>query len=215
MFNQNKNQKGFTKGFTLIELLVVIAVMGLLISVMLTSVNSARKKSRDGKRAAEAVQMRSALEMYYLDNGGFPVCGTALNEYTCSGAGITSAFGTILTKRDNKDSNWWDIALVKIANAEIKYIGKIPTDPLNSGANVFYYITNTATRVITDANGATVTVADRASFFYVSESKSTAAIPAYTEGISVGTPDFSIYTTTGYPGALNNTLGTGVTPTYY
>ncbi len=64
---RNKN-----KGFTLIELLVVIAIIGLLASVVLLSLNSARAKSRDAKRLADMRQLASALELYYNDNSGYP-----------------------------------------------------------------------------------------------------------------------------------------------
>lgn len=59
-------------GFTLIELLVVIAVIGLLGSIVLASLNSARAKSRDAKRRSDLAQLRTALELYYSNHGNYP-----------------------------------------------------------------------------------------------------------------------------------------------
>ncbi len=70
-----KNRK---KGFTLIELLVVIAIIGILSSVVLASLNSARKKSRDAKRISEVKSLQLALELYNDSKGGYPSVLTAL-----------------------------------------------------------------------------------------------------------------------------------------
>ena len=58
------------KGFTLIELLVVIAIIGILSSVVLASLNTAREKSRDAKRISDIKQIQLALELYADSNGG-------------------------------------------------------------------------------------------------------------------------------------------------
>lgn len=55
------------KGFTFIELMVVIAIIGLLASVVLLAVNSARAKSRDAKRLAEARSISTAQIAYFDD----------------------------------------------------------------------------------------------------------------------------------------------------
>lgn len=52
-------------GFTLIELLVVIAIIGVLASIVLASLNSAREKSRDARRVADIKQIQLALELYF------------------------------------------------------------------------------------------------------------------------------------------------------
>jgi prepilin-type N-terminal cleavage/methylation domain-containing protein len=61
--------KKYTKGFTLIELLVVIAIIGILSSVVLVSLNTARAKGKDAKMQAEMSGLRSAAEIYYSSNG--------------------------------------------------------------------------------------------------------------------------------------------------
>lgn len=61
-----------SKGFTLIELLVVISIIGLLSSVVLASLNTARGKARDARRKQDLTQIRTALELYYDTYGGYP-----------------------------------------------------------------------------------------------------------------------------------------------
>ena len=60
------------KGFTLVELLVVIAIIGLLSTLSVIALNSARGKSRDARRIADIKQVQTALELYYNEEGGYP-----------------------------------------------------------------------------------------------------------------------------------------------
>ena len=74
-YRKNKAGPSFTQhhfspykngaGFTLIELLVVIAIIGILASVVLASLNNARRKSRDARRITDLKQIGLALQLYY------------------------------------------------------------------------------------------------------------------------------------------------------
>lgn len=60
------------RGFTLIELLVVISIIGMLSSIVLTSVNSARNKAKVARSAADLKQLVLVLNHYLDANGVYP-----------------------------------------------------------------------------------------------------------------------------------------------
>ena len=79
------------RGFTLIELLVVIAIIGVLASVVLASLNTARVKGRDAARASDIKSLKTALEFYYDDHGGYPTSnGTSNGDVALSDATLQS-----------------------------------------------------------------------------------------------------------------------------
>ena len=60
------------QGFTLIELLVVIAIIGILSSVVLASLNTARGKGADAAIKSTLANTRAAAEMVYdASNGSY------------------------------------------------------------------------------------------------------------------------------------------------
>ncbi len=121
------------QGFTLIELLVVVAIIGVLSSVVLTSLNSARGKARDARRLSDVQQIAKA---FYLasnaDNGLFPA--------TPLGAVCLGTLGTC-----------WDIGgTIKSGNATVEaflqpYLAQIPVDPsrLNQKGDRYLYVDGT------------------------------------------------------------------------
>lgn len=143
-------------GFTLIELLVVIAIIGVLASIVLASLNTARQKSRDARRITDIKQIQLALELYYD--------GTGAGQYP-------AASGTCDATSESA-TDVYGLAALSLAN----YIPQVPRDPtgpattncykyaaLTSGARTTYHLgatlSDTANNALTGDRDAAVTAA--------------------------------------------------------
>ncbi|HEU5114402.1 MAG TPA: type II secretion system protein [Candidatus Paceibacterota bacterium] len=83
-----------TKGFTLIELLVVIAIIGILSSVVLASLNTARGKGSDAAIKSQLAAVRPQAEIYYDTNGNYGANAT-LTATASASAGCSALTTTI------------------------------------------------------------------------------------------------------------------------
>lgn len=112
------------RGFTLIELLVVIAIIGMLASIVMASLNTARAKSRDARRLGDLHNMALALELYYSTNNAYPISQSSTWASQCAAWGSLSANNVIP-------------GLIPT------YMSAMPSDPsMNTAANTCCYIYN-------------------------------------------------------------------------
>jgi type IV pilus assembly protein PilA len=107
------------KGFTLIEILVVVAIIGVLSSVVLASLSTARMKSRDQSRVAEIIELRKAIEFYYSERGTYPPYAYATSPYLGDDCGY--------------QNDWCDLETTLAP-----YINGIPRDNLGTALNRRY-----------------------------------------------------------------------------
>jgi len=114
----NMNKK---KGFTLIELLVVIAIIGVLSSVVLASLNTARGRANDARRISDLKAIEIALALYYDNNGAYPI----VNDPGIWGGGVLS------TRPLWSGVGGLGAALVP------SFISSLPVDPINGRSFLF------------------------------------------------------------------------------
>jgi len=83
------------RAFTLVELLVVIAIIGLLSTIGIVAMTSARMQSRNTRRLADMKQLLTAFQLGFDANGSYPAgqgCISATCMYGWSGI---AANGTV------------------------------------------------------------------------------------------------------------------------
>ncbi len=111
-------------GFTLIELLVVISIIGILSSLAVVSLNSARGKARDALRKGDMAQIRTGLGLYYFDNEGYPACGVFDDSEPDYGADVG-------TDADDGSECYITVLDTAFTSGAKPIIQKMPEDPKN------------------------------------------------------------------------------------
>ncbi len=118
---QEINSKSYKRGFTLIELLVVVSLIGILATLVMANMNSARERARDANRKSDLRNIQTALRLYYNDIGRYPAGTSTITG--CGGASPTACtYGTAWVRNG------------------VTYMNIIPDDPLGTPDYVYTYI---------------------------------------------------------------------------
>jgi general secretion pathway protein G len=125
------------KGFTLVELLVVIAIIGLLSTLAVVALGSARSRARDARRISDIKQVQTALELYFADQGVYPI-----ENPTAITLG-TDAATDILTENGFENAS--------SPTGSITYMGQVPSN-FESPASIADY------EYLSDATGTSYTI---------------------------------------------------------
>ena len=96
-----------SRGFTLIEIMVVVFILGLLVTLVAPKVMGRTDEAKRTKAAADLRAVQQALNLYRLDNGGYPTTDQGLQA--------------LVTKPQNG-------AIPQRWNSE-GYLEKVQTDP--------------------------------------------------------------------------------------
>lgn len=83
-----------SRGFTIVELLIVIVVIGILAALVLNTFNGVQRRSRDSQRRTDVNAIATNLELYYGDNGGYPLTASMTTLTTLNPDAIKAPLNT-------------------------------------------------------------------------------------------------------------------------
>ncbi len=73
----------FKSGFTLIELLIVIVIMGIVMALITTNLFGARQRGGDSQKKSNLKELKTALQLYFVDYRIYPATDSGLYFKAC------------------------------------------------------------------------------------------------------------------------------------
>lgn len=77
------------RGFTIVELLIVIVVIAILAAISIVAYNGIQDRGRDSANLSQGKGLAKALEIYRIDNGDYPICGS-VDGSSCNVSDLSS-----------------------------------------------------------------------------------------------------------------------------
>lgn len=93
---QHHTRLSKNRGFTIVELLIVIVVIAILATIVIVAYNGVQSRTRDARRLTDMETVYKAIQLYYADNGSYPLTATPF------GAGLSDANCAV----GSKSANW-------------------------------------------------------------------------------------------------------------
>ena len=108
------------QAFTLVELIVVITILAILWTIAFISLQWYSKDARDGVRISDVSNMKTALELFHLDAGKYPLSD--------DGETVLYSWATVWTQWE-----FWDTVISSLSRS----LDHAPTDPLSDKKYVY------------------------------------------------------------------------------
>lgn len=117
------SEKDSRRGFTIVELLIVIVVIGILAAITIVAYNGVQERTRISSMQSDMLTLNKAIQMYYAENGRYPISPTGPGQPCDGGAwcGWGQATGDGL-----------------IPGVSPKYISATPQLPSNANGGISY-----------------------------------------------------------------------------
>ncbi|NOT41697.1 MAG: type II secretion system major pseudopilin GspG [Alphaproteobacteria bacterium] len=131
---KNRQRRRFERGYSLLELLVVLAILGLIIAIAAPRLIGYFEASKAKTAKIQISNLATAMDLYYLSNGGYPAEEQGLKALVEKPDGVPGWDGPYLNRAEGIIDPWGRPYLYKQPGVHGKFdISSLGADGKESG----------------------------------------------------------------------------------